>query len=336
MRILPLAIVLISFAALALPIPARPRQTSDTNPAANADDAAAPPRVGSLAEPGKSWRPLSTGVPVRSGPFQVSLVATYRATATRMLAAGCPYATWAAQGRHFLFFDPAGHGRAAEVLGDLGTATRVAVLIPGVDTTLTDFDRGLGGVPRRAPGVQARALHDLLAKRDPHTAVIAWLGYDAPDGIGLAAATEGRARDGAAALTTFVRDLLPEKHVTLIGHSYGSIVAGLAAKDLPEVADVVTLGAPGIGVDRAGELGGARVWSALAPTDWIRRIPQVRVLGLGLGRRPTSPDFGAYALPTDGVAGHDCYLVPGSSTLRAVAGVVLSGGPRHDLPGRVS
>jgi pimeloyl-ACP methyl ester carboxylesterase len=263
-------------------------------------------------------------------------VATYRETATHMLASGCPYASWAAQGRHFLFFDPAGDGRAAEVLGDLATATRVAILIPGVDTTLADFDRGLGGVPRRAPGVQARALHDLLAKRDPHTAVIAWLGYDAPEGIGLAAATEGRARDGAAALTTFVRDLLPAKHVTLIGHSYGSIVAGLAAKELPEVADVVTLGAPGIGVDRADELGGARVWSALAPTDWIRRIPQVRVLGLGLGRRPTSPDFGAYALPTDGVAGHDFYLVPGSSTLRAVAGVVLSGGPRHDLPGRVS
>ena len=342
MRILPLALVLTSLLSLTLPAPAR-------RTAAGGAPAAAPPRVGSLgvsprsslalstgASPGaRSRTALSTGTPTVS-TFRSRLAATYRETATHMLATGCPYATWAAHGRHFLFFDPAGDGRAAEVLGDLATATRVAVLIPGVDTTLADFDRGLGGVPRRAPGVQARALHDLLAKRDPHTAVIAWLGYDAPEGIGLAAATEGRARDGAAALTTFVRDLLPGRHVTLIGHSYGSIVAGLAARNLPEVADVVTLGAPGIGVDRAGELGGARVWSALAPTDWIRRIPQVRVLGLGLGRRPTSPDFGAYALPTDGVAGHDFYLVPGSSTLRAVAGVVLSGGPRHDLPGRVS
>ncbi|MCY1138869.1 alpha/beta hydrolase [Actinoplanes sp. Pm04-4] len=332
MRILPLALVLTSFLALTLPVPARSSQAH----------AAAPPRVGSLGESDQARVALSTGTSVDAGfapPLSTgsqALVGLYRATATRMLATGCPYANWAAQGRHFLFFDPAGDGRTAEVLGDLSTATRVAVLIPGVDTTLADFDRGLGGVPRRAPGVQARALYDMLAKLDPHTAVIAWLGYDPPEGIGLAAATEGRARAGAVALTGFVRELLPSKHVTLIGHSYGSIVAGLAAKDLPEVGDVVTLGAPGIGVDRAAELGGARVWSALAPTDWIRRVPQVRVLGLGLGKRPTSAGFGASALPTEGVAGHDFYLVPGSSTLKAVGDVVLSGGLGHDGAGDVS
>ncbi|MBM2615459.1 hypothetical protein JIG36_07760 [Actinoplanes sp. LDG1-06] len=256
-----------------------------------------------------------------------------------MLAAGCPYANWAAQGRHFLQFDPAGDGRAVEVLGDLGSAERVAILVPGVDTTLADFDRGLGGVPRRAPGVQARSLYAAVSKRDPHTAVVAWLGYDPPEGVGVAAATEGRARDGAAALTAFVRGVLrqrPGATVTLIGHSYGSIVVGLAAQRLPEVGDVVTLGAPGIGVDHAGDLGGARVWSALAATDWIRRIPQVRVFGLGLGKRPTSPGFGATELPTEGVAGHDYYLVPGSVTLKAVGDIVLSGGPGHGAPGRVS
>jgi pimeloyl-ACP methyl ester carboxylesterase len=124
--------------------------------------------------------------------------------------------------------------------------------------------------------------------------------------------------------------------VTLIGHSYGALVAGLAARRLPAVSDVVTLGAPGLGADRAADLGGARVWSALAPTDWIRRVPQVRLLGLGLGKRPSSPGFGSTPLPTDGVAGHDYYLAEGSATLRAVSDVVLSGGPRHEGPGRVS
>ncbi|WP_127501504.1 alpha/beta hydrolase [Actinoplanes solisilvae] len=316
MRILPLTLALTSLLALTA--------------------AAAPPRVGSLAASELGRSALSTGRRTQALP---TFADAYRNTAARMLAAGCPYATWAAQNRHFLFFDPTGDGRAAEVLGDLSTATRITVLVPGVDTVLADFDRGLGGVPRRAPGVQARALHDLLAKRDPHTAVIAWLGYDPPEGVGLAAATEGRARTGATALTAFVRDVQaqrPAATVTLIGHSYGAIVVGLAARRLESVSDVITLGAPGVGVDRAGELGGAQVWSALAPTDWIRRIPQVRVFGLGLGRRPSSPGFGAKTLPTGGVAGHDFYLTPGSETLRAVADIVLSGGPRHDMPGRVS
>ncbi|HEX5203025.1 MAG TPA: alpha/beta hydrolase [Actinoplanes sp.] len=279
---------------------------------------------------------------VTNAPAETHLPAfaeAYRETAVRMLATGCPYATWAAQGRRFLFFDPAGDGRTAEVFGDLGRASRIAILVPGVDTTLVDFDRGLGGVARRAPGVQGRTLYQQLSKRDRDVAVISWLGYDPPEGIGLAAATEGRAQDGAGHLVTFVRDVLrqrPGATVTLIGHSYGSIVAGLAARNLPEVRDVVALGAPGIGAAHAADLGGARVWSALAPHDWIRRIPQVRVLGLGLGRRPSSPAFGATALPTDGVAGHDYYLVEGSATLRAVTDIVLSGGPRHEGDTRVS
>lgn len=255
-----------------------------------------------------------------------------------MLAAGCPYAAWVGPGRHFLFFDPAGDGRTAEVFGDLATARRVAVLVPGVGTTLADFDRGLGGVARRAPGVQGRTLFEQLSKRDSGVAVISWLGYDPPDGIGAAAATEGRARAGAARLVAFVQDVLrqrPDVAVTLIGHSYGAVVVGLAAPRLPEVADLVALGAPGMGADRAADLGGARVWSALAATDWIRRVPQVRLFGLGLGRRPGTAGFGATALPTGGVAGHDYYLEEGSTTLRAVTDVVLSGGPRHENRHRV-
>ncbi|MEU4236416.1 alpha/beta hydrolase [Actinoplanes sp. NPDC026619] len=262
----------------------------------------------------------------------------YRETAVRMLATGCPYANWAAQGRHFLFFDPAGDGRTAEVFGDLATASRIAILVPGVDTTLEDFDRGLGGVARRAPGVQGRTLYQQLSKRDRNVAVISWLGYDPPEGVGLAAATYGRAEAGAALLTRFVRDVERQSSatITLIGHSYGSLVVGLAASRLPQVSDVIALGSPGMGVSHAADLGGARVWSALAPQDWIRRIPQVRLFGLGLGKRPSSAGFGAYSLPTDGVAGHDYYLTEGSATLRAVTDVVLSGGPRHESAGRVS
>jgi pimeloyl-ACP methyl ester carboxylesterase len=266
-------------------------------------------------------RPPAPASPAAVGPV---------AAAAAMTAAGAPYANWIAAGRQFVEFDKSA-GTAVEVLGDLATADRIAVLVPGVDTQLADFDRGLGGVARRAPAVQARSILTRLHEDAPGTrvAVVAWLGYHPPDGVDLDAIRETRARSGAAALTGFVRGLVtrrPGVGVTLIGHSYGSIVVGLAARDLPEVHDVVVMGAPGLGVGHASDLGGARVWSALAPADWMRRIPQIRLLGLGHGRRPSSPGFGSLPLPTGGVAGHDYYLVPGSATLNAVADVVLGAG----------
>jgi hypothetical protein len=269
---------------------------------------------------------LTLAAPVPASPPPAP--PAHRDAAAAMRAAGGAYASWAAAGRHFLAFDPAGDGTAVEVLGDLATADRIAVLVPGVDTRLADFDRGLGGVARRAPAVQARVLHRELRAADQaaRVAVVAWLGYDTPDGVGLDAVRESRARTGAAALTVFVHGLhaqRPSAGLTLIGHSYGAVVVGLAAPRLPEVSDLVALGAPGMGAHRAADLGGARVWSALAATDWIRRIPQVRLLDLGHGRRPSHPAFGARPLPVTGVAGHDFYLTPGSATLRAVAGIVL-------------
>lgn len=261
-------------------------------------------------------------------PAMPSFAAAYRDSAEAMRQAGEPYFTWAGSSRHFLSFDPAGDGTAVEVVGDLSTADRIAVLVPGVDTTLKDFDRGLGGVARRAPAVQARALYWKLRLTDRRAkvAVVAWLGYDPPEGVGMAAVREKRARDGARSLTRFVRGVQqqrPQASVTLVGHSYGAIVVGLAAPRLPQVHDVVALGAPGMGAAHASDLGGARVWSALAAKDWMRRIPQLRVFDLGHGRRPSDPAFGAHPLPTEGVEGHDYYLTPGSATLDAVATVVL-------------
>ncbi len=244
---------------------------------------------------------------------------------TPMADAGEPHASWARSGRRFLTFDPRGDGRAVEVLGDLAAAERIAVFVPGVDTRLRDFDRGLGGVSGRAPAVQARTVDAALRAAAPGApvAVVAWLGYDPPEGLSLEPARDLRARTGAAALTDFVHALPARAAVTLIGHSYGALVVGLAAPRLPRVADVIALGAPGMGAGTAADLGGARVWSALAADDWIRRIPQLRVGLLGHGRRPSAPAFGARPLPTAGVTGHDSYLCPGSATLGAVVEVVL-------------
>jgi alpha/beta hydrolase family protein len=230
------------------------------------------------------------------------------------------------RGRQFLLYDQSGDGRAIEVVGDLAAARRIVVLVPGSDTTLADFDRGYGGVERRAPAVQARTLYAAIG--DPSVAVIAWLGYDPPEGLSKAAIREDRAVAGAAALTRFLDGLAvtrPSSSVVVIGHSYGTVVMGLT-KLPPTVTDVVALASPGMGVDSAADLGPVRVWAARADADWIRFVPGVRVFGLGHSTDPTDPDFGATILPSDGVAGHDYYLTPGSPTLTAVAAVARGSG----------
>jgi pimeloyl-ACP methyl ester carboxylesterase len=243
----------------------------------------------------------------------------YAANATRFPGAA---------GRQILAFDDRGNGRIAEVLGDLDTADRTVVLIPGVNTDLTNFDTGLGGVERRSPSWQARRLHDRIRAAHPgaRVAVVAWLGYDPPEGMGVATAREDRAVAGAAALARFVDGLLPgrpDRSVVVVGHSYGSTVAGLAASGLSsQVTDLIAIGSPGMGVTDKSELRtAARVWACAAPGDWIRRVPGVRFLGLGHGSLPSDPEFGALPLPCDDVDGHDGYFAPGASALPAIAAI---------------
>ncbi|GAA4683528.1 alpha/beta hydrolase [Phytohabitans rumicis] len=214
--------------------------------------------------------------------------------------------------------DPAGTTPAAtRVVGELSTADEIVVLVPGVGTSPRNLDR--------TTGAMARSLY--AAAGSTRVAVVAWLGYEPPEGLGIAAAQDGRARQGAAALDRYVDALVafrPRAAVTLIGHSYGAVVIGFAAADLPpQVTDLVALGAPGMGADDvAGLHTRARVWAAQAPDDWIRWVPGIRIIHLGHGVHPTDPSFGARILPTGGVVGHDGYLSPGSATLTAVASLV--------------
>lgn len=252
----------------------------------------------------------------------------FTAAAHQMRSQG--YADLAA-GRTFLGFDPTGDGRAIEVVGELATAERIVVIVPGNDTTLADFDRGLGGVARRAPAAQARAVHAAVAQASPQTrtAVVAWLGYDSPEGFGKATIREDRAAAGATALARFTSGLAatnPGARVTVVGHSYGSVVVGRATAAFgPNVTDLVALASPGMGVGDAEELQtSARIWAARAESDWIGWVPGVRIAGLGHGGDPTDAEFGARTLPTAGVDGHDGYLAAGSRTLAALARVIIA------------
>ncbi|MCA2222368.1 alpha/beta hydrolase [Nonomuraea aurantiaca] len=135
-------------------------------------------------------------------------------------------------------------GRLVKVYGDLATADRVAIVVPGADTTVATFEAST-----KRPGGAARALMAEAAKvgHGERLAVIAWLGYDAPPTWSLGAITDTAAIEGAKALRRTVMELhgRTSAPIALLCHSYGSVVCAKAGADLP-VADVALFGSPGI------------------------------------------------------------------------------------------
>ncbi|RFU40950.1 hypothetical protein DZF91_14400 [Actinomadura logoneensis] len=226
-------------------------------------------------------------------------------------------------GRRFLSFDARGSGRAVEVIGDLAAADRVAVLVPGADGLLTNFDSW------KWAGGGARSLAGQARREAPGTrlAVIAWLGYASPSTLSDAILTDDRARAAAPTLRGLVGDihrLNGRAGIALLCHSYGSVVCGRTGKDgsLP-VDEVALFGSPGTTAGSARQIFPvARVWAGRSSGDWTRFVPHVRRFGLGFGRDPVSPAFGAR--PFDAGSGpHSAYLKPGSLSLANLTRIAL-------------
>ncbi|MFI2029072.1 alpha/beta hydrolase [Streptomyces buecherae] len=271
------------------------------------------------------------------------------------------YAALLAGDRQILAFDPRDRGQVAEVYGDLTRARRAAVIVPGSDIDLgsyatptapatppraatTTADRadagpgdGASAPPADAEAVatpigMATSLRSELARQAPHTgtAVISWTGYSTPVGLGLDAATGRLARAGAPRLDRFLAGLAaadgaPAAPPTVLCHSYGSVVCGLAAHRIgPDASDLVVLGSPGTRADSVADLGtGARVWAAKDGSDWIGKIPHVELFGLGHGADPAGGGFGARRLSTARVDGHAGYFAPNTESVRNFARITL-------------
>ncbi|MBT2398234.1 alpha/beta hydrolase [Streptomyces sp. ISL-100] len=224
--------------------------------------------------------------------------------------------TMAGPGRHFLSFDGRDGGRTVEVYGDLSRAERIAVLVPGSDTSLDKYWR-----LRRDSVALERELGE-------GSAVVAWLGYDTPATVSPGATTPGRADAAAPELRKFVRklnDLKPAARTSLVCHSYGSVVCGRAASGL-EVADIVLYGSPGTGYDNAAALHTrATVWAGRGSTDWVANVPHTKLelpfTTVGFGTDPVSPEFGARPFAA-GDSGHSDYLKRDSVSLRNIARIV--------------
>jgi len=269
--------------------------------------------------------PVRRTAELTAGDLTAGALAT-RYAANRDAAAGSELA---GDERQLLDFDPHGDGLVTEVFGDLAGAERIAVVVPGSDTELDTFDRP-GEKPHASPAGGARAVY-AQARRvtpDARIAVIAWLGYDAPDTLSVAVANDRRARAGAGELRRLIAGLRGTgAAVSLLCHSYGSVVCGHAVRRQP-VAALVVFGSPGLPFGSADDLGDTPVWATRGSADWIRRVPHVRIgaLGwsLGLGADPVSPGFGARVFDS-GAAGHSDYLRPGSESLRRITQIAITG-----------
>lgn len=228
--------------------------------------------------------------------------------------------------RQILAFDPGGDGRVAEVFGDLGTARRTAVVVPGVDTDIMTYEKA--GQPYSTAYGMARTLYDSERAASPgsRNAVIAWADYTTPDGLGLDASTGAMAAAGAVRLNKMVRALPRTTSVQLFCHSYGSVVCGVAASRLPRraVTDITVYGSPGMRVSSAAGLHTrARVWAARDSSDWIQDVPYLEIAGIGHGADPVSPSFGARVVSAAGARLHTGYYAAGTESLRNFTRIAL-------------
>ncbi len=186
--------------------------------------------------------------------------------------------------RKILVFDPSGDGKVAEVFGDITTASHLAIIVPGMGSTAYNFS----GVSEDAKKLQETA--------GAGTAVIAWTGYDAPAGTeqgvkAIEVASDAQAKAGGLLLQQFVSATKQEYSgdITIVGHSYGSLVVGQSLLAGTTVNNVVFIGSPGVGVNNVeGFPPGAadRYFAGEVDGDPVAQLER-------FGDAPTDPDFGA-------------------------------------------
>lgn len=205
-------------------------------------------------------------------------------------------------------------GGVVAAVGDIESADAIATFVAGVNSADPASWQG-----------QVDSTRTVAAAMGSKTAGVVWLGYRAPDGVfrGMQKAPAGA---GAEDLVRFQRGLgerYPTKQLTVVGHSYGSVVAaqaarrdrdGLSAGSL-RADNLVLLGSPGAGegvVHRqalrleAKEGTEARVFAATTQGDPISLVTDP-VAGVH-GPDPASPLFGAQPWPSNDMGDHGSYF----------------------------
>ncbi len=298
-------------------------------------------QVADLQPPARTWRDLIGGAGGLAGAMTIGTFGG----GTRRVAYQQAVAKLAAvratrqvldqrdgETRQLLAFDVSGRSaRVAVAVGDVDRAGHVAVVVPGFTTTV---ERDLVGSDRVSADLAAQSRRAASLVNDSReVAVVSWLAYDVPQTAdtlrsGHSVVLRASAEAGAAPLASFLHGLSPDRHLTLVGHSYGSTTAGLAvARGDTGVDDVVVLGSPGLGAEDSADL-------RVPPSQvHVLEADDDPVADLGWFGRDPSELSGVDRLSADGAAlpdgaagqrsqGHSGYLVPGTTSQWNVAAVV--------------
>ncbi len=266
----------------------------------------------------------------------------------------------------YLFtYDPlafGGKGRAAIAIGNPDTAKNTAVIVPGTSSSV----KGGWLHDGHDDALNLFAQANLADPNNP-TAVIAWMGYDAPNDFSdvQRISTPELARTGSEALAQDVNGLWVThlgggEHVTVLGHSYGSTtVADAFAMHNMHANDAVLLGCPGTDLARNAasfHLDGGHVFVGDASTDPVGMLGQLnglskhffgddipgQVLGNdpGLGIDPAADGFGSVRFRaevpgSDRINPHDHshYYYPGSEALHSMSDIVSGHGDALESDG---
>ncbi|WP_179276034.1 alpha/beta hydrolase [Rhodococcus sp. 06-235-1A] len=231
-----------------------------------------------------------------------------------------------AQGdRQLLVLDNASYEEttAAIAVGDVDTATHVAVFVPGLGSTVHE---DLDGYDGNMDSLNSAVQQLLQSDQGESVASVTWMNYQTPQ-LGWSLLDPDRSVVSALAAQAGARRLGPfldgldaaranDPHLSVVAHSYGSLTSASALRDGTGVDEFVALGSPGLGTHSAAdlELPGGHVFVAEADGDVVADLG-------AFGRDPGALD-GVAVLDTDGSEGHGDYLTQGSTSEHNTALVV--------------
>jgi pimeloyl-ACP methyl ester carboxylesterase len=243
-----------------------------------------------------------------------------------------------------------GEGAGAIAIGNPDTAANTAVLVKGLGTGVRE------GTLSNPDGLRLYE-ESSRAEWGKETAVVMWVGYDAPNTVADPGLYEpNMARTGAQSLAADV-NALPvthlgaQSHMTVVGHSYGStVVSDAAAAYGMHTDDVVLVGSPGTDLAHSAAdfhlAPGGHLYVGAASGDAVTWSPgHVTGPGLigptlgGLGDDPAVDGFGSTRFDAENprytgnpIFDHSHYFDKGSESLFSMADVVSGHGDalQHD------